>query len=552
MENTQTINPAELINKSVTEGDQAHYEGNGVIRYFMPMNYGGSAVDSVGALPPVLPPFWSYERDRILRNTVYKESMWSASIGIAISKIAASAWEITSETGLRARRGQDLLLNADGQNIGWTQFVAKNLRDYLTTDNGSFAEIVRAGPGKFSRPIGLRHLDSRRCIRTGDPDTPVVYRDRKGQWHGLKWWQVIAMSDNPEPSDFYYGVGLCAASRAYTQIYKLAGMDWYMNEKITGQRPLAIYIVNGVLDKQMKNAIGAAKEGVNARGLTTYMGAVIMGIPQGETPGLVTIPLAELPDGFDRKEEVDLGILNYANAIGLDPQDLQPLTSSQLGTGTQSQVLHEKAKGRGMITWKQQWTHAVNQLLLPAATTFVFIENDLDDRMKKAEIADTFTKASVERAKTGLTTVQQEVAVLIDEKVLPPEYQDTDLTPTVTLGDGKKPVGKHVENAQAVQSDQLQEAVTDKLADQKAPEGVTEERVKSIPEDVPECVVCGKPVFAGFHVIYKETSGHACNLHESEQILRLKEYEYVEPVVPLYEREYENARKLYQHISAGD
>ena len=66
-------------------------------------------------------------------------------------------------------------------------------------------------------------------------------------------------------------------------------------------------------------------------------------------PGIATIPLADFPDNFNRRDELDIAILGYANNLGLDPQDLQPLTGQALGTGAQSQVLNEKAKGKGQM-----------------------------------------------------------------------------------------------------------------------------------------------------------------------------------------------------------
>ena len=66
-----------------------------------------------------------------------------------------------------------------------------HLRDYLLTDNGAFVEVVRASAASGSRIIGLAHLDSARCTRTADPDVPILYRDRLGKIHEMRWWQVL-------------------------------------------------------------------------------------------------------------------------------------------------------------------------------------------------------------------------------------------------------------------------------------------------------------------------------------------------------------------------
>lgn len=424
--------------------------GNGVVRVVVPLDLWGSywGQDQI-SLPPVPPPFWTRERDIVLRTTVYKEAMWASAIGIAISKVTASGWEIQADVPLRTRRAQPLYLNADGSSVGWVSFLAKHLRAFLTTDNGSFVEIVRAKKGIGSKIVGLRHLDPMRCTRTGDPAIPALYRDRKGRYHELKDYQIMMFSDMPDDAETYFGVGLCAASRAYYAIYKLASIEWFLREKVGGLHPLAIHIVNGLLTTQMSDAVKVAKEETLAKGAVSYMGAVIMGIPQGETPGLVTIPLAELPDGFNRKEEFDLSILTYADAIGLDVQDLQPLSGQALGTGAQSRVLEEKGKGKGLSSWKQQWVHQNNEKVLPEATTFAFTERDYGDMLKRAEVSLKRAEVAEKRVSAAITTPAQELQILVDDDEIPREFLPVDATQADVLSDAEKPVSEEQAALQA-------------------------------------------------------------------------------------------------------
>jgi hypothetical protein len=84
----------------------------------------------------------------------------------------------------------------------------QGLQDYFLTDNGFFIEIDREDNSKpGSRIIGLYHLDSLRCWRTGDPDVPVIYSDLHGQYHFLAWWQVWSIADTPNARNNYFGVG---------------------------------------------------------------------------------------------------------------------------------------------------------------------------------------------------------------------------------------------------------------------------------------------------------------------------------------------------------
>lgn len=429
----------EILRKSATAGDINTYTGRGVVNMVIPFSGWGTSPDRLD-LPPRLPVYWSYSRDDVLRSTIFKEAMWSAAVGIAVTKIAAKGFEITSDVPLRMKRGRDLILYADGRQVGWVPFISKHLRDYILTDNGAFVEIVRAGRGYGSQIIGIRHLDSRRCTRTGDPRVPVIYRDRRGNFHELRFFDVMMFSDMPDAGETYYGVGLCAASRAYQQIYKLAGLEWYVNEKVRGMQPLAIHIVNGILDKQIQDAVDVAKEEKRARGATAYMGAVIIGVPQQEQPQVATIPLAELPDKFNRKEEFDIAVLAYANALGLDPQELQPLTSQNLGAGSQSVILNQKAKGRGLASWMAQWTHQSNEWLLPESTIFAFREDDADDALKEAQVQTARAGASNARLEQGISKAEWEQQILAEAGDIPKDFLEEDRIQVGRLDDDEKPI----------------------------------------------------------------------------------------------------------------
>lgn len=459
----------QLISKSVTAGDAGDVGQNGVIRMIIPLASWGIDRKS---LPAELPLYWTRDRDFVLSATVHHEAMWGAAVGIALTKTASMSFEIQGDVALRVKRGQELFLSADGSRVGWVSFLAKHLRDFLTTDNGAFVEIVRATKSAGSAIIGIRHLDSRRCTRTGDPEIPVIYRDRMGAIHEMRDYQVIMLSDMPDPSDTYYGVGLCAASRAYPSIYKLASIEWYLREKVAGLHPLAIHIVNGILSNQLNDAISGAKQETLGKGVAQYMGAVIVGIPAQATPELVTIPLAELPDGFNRKEEFDISLLTYADCLGLDPQDLQPLTGQAMGTGAQSQILAEKAGGKGLSAWRQMWTHAVNEFILPDMTTFVFVEKDYRDMKMRADVSKARADVSKVRIDAGITNAQQELQVLVDDDELPKEFLEVDQTEGDSLSDDEKPAQQDEEETprEDDESEDIDEAIAETQEEQDTKE----------------------------------------------------------------------------------
>ncbi len=151
------------------------------------------------------------------------------------------------------------------------------------------------------------------------------------------------------------------------------------------------------------------------------------------------IPLAELPDKFDRKEEFDIAVLTYANAIGLDVQDIQPLTGQPMGSGAQSQVLDEKSKGKGLVAWRMEFTHEQNWEILDDVTTFAFDEEDLRDKQRSAEVSKTRADVSKTRVDALITSPEQELQVLVDQEELPKEFIEEDQTPGDKLTEDEKP-----------------------------------------------------------------------------------------------------------------
>lgn len=419
--------PNEVITHSVTKDD---YQV-GVFNYF------GYGQEPLFKLLPILPNYWSRDRDFVLRQTLFAESNWSSAVGITLSKMASQSWSIKSNIALKAKRAREMFLSAGGP--GWTNYVKRNGRQYLMTDNGAFTEIVHQSSAAGSKILGFVHLDSHRCMRTNDPDNPVIYRDRSGKEHLMKYWQVFGIADMSDPGDTWNGVGYCAASRAYNVIRRLATMEQFMFEKVSGARPLSLHFITGVTDKQIENATAEQEGQRKARGGVAYGGAILIPFMQKEGIGHVEVALASLPPNFDRKQELDSALLAYADALGIDIQDLMPLSGGPLGTSMQSQVLHDKAAGKGLSVWRQEIMHQFNDYLLDDRTTFYFNERDYRDELQQANVAALqVTNVAGMIASTAITPAEGK-QILSDAGVVPPEMIAHDLTTTEIVTDSDKP-----------------------------------------------------------------------------------------------------------------
>lgn len=454
------------IAPSAIEGNTLLYPSSGAIVQL--------AVPHVLSAPPYtdLPPYWTPRRDWALAASVDRESMWAAAVARTATKFAAHGYVISDsqDSARKVQAAQELLKRANGGE-GWVPFALKVVQDLLTTDNGVFIRIRRQGDAaetikvKAQRPIagaepqefeeaavtrttpgakitGLYHLDSLRCVRTGNLTYPVRYLPVRGVPQILRWDQVLMYADQPSPRAQLFGVGRSAASRAYQTIAKLAAMEQLVYENLTGGGANKLVFVQGITDKTLQDIITSGHAEAQAKGPVYYLGTILGAVP-GDTPvQLAEVRLKELLTSFVPKEERDNGYLIYANCIGVPVQDIQPLSGQGLGTGTQTVVLQEQAQGIGIAAFIKWWEQTVSDRVLPATTELQFTdENDMRDQKARAEVqklrADT-RKVQIDSGEISPAIARQ---LAVDSEDLPRELIADDATAGGTLSDDEKPVG---------------------------------------------------------------------------------------------------------------
>jgi hypothetical protein len=407
------------------------------IYMLMPYGFGEGNKD----LPPMALPqyeYWGYYRPRdvVLINTPqFDPEGWGTAVNKATSKMGAMSWYVDSPVPLRANRMKDMLMRAGvgmGQG-GWVKFIQAATFSYINVGL-TFIEKERDNLGRL---VNLHLLNPLRCRLRNDYEYPVAFMRYDGTEVNLSRNQVTVLSDTMNPTQGEYGLVSSAAERAYSVINRMASANWYVIQKIRGERPLAINFVQGLTNQQVNDAIISSTQDAERKKITSYMGASIVPVPQDTTLSLVTVPLAELPDKFNILEERQRADLVYANSIGLDPQDLNPalLASGSLGTGTQARVLQQAASGNSLASFRKQFTHFI--LELDEKCEFSFEEFDAGDELAKEDIKDKRATRLQKYITAGMITTQQALNVAVDEGDLPEAFLAVDLTDQESIGDAE-------------------------------------------------------------------------------------------------------------------
>lgn len=450
-------------------------------------NFGGVPIQIAipGLLSPPsytdLPYYWSWRRDVTLAATIHKEDMWSAAVARTATKFAAHSYTVkdSDDSQRKVAASQALMKQANGGE-GWIQFAMPCVQDLLTTDNGVFIRIRRAddevetitlkaqlqspyqsdqtfqeaqviSSSRGAKITGLYHLDSLRCMRTGNLTYPVRYWPVMGAPQLLRWDQVLIYSDQKSARAELYGVGYCAASRAYKTIAMMAALRQMLYEFVAGKGANKVSFVGGLSDMTLKSVIKGGELDAQAKGLVYYLGTILGAIPADSPLSLTEVILKQLPQGFDLKQVVDDVYLVYANSIGIPVQDIQPLSGQGLGTGTQSVVLQEQAQGIGIAAFIKWWEQTFSDRVFPATTELTF-DNDNDLRDQQARATAKLSRAQERAARIQSGEISPAIArqLAADDGDLPQELLAQDVTPGGQISDDEKPQAQQTTNPAAM------------------------------------------------------------------------------------------------------
>ena len=378
--------------------------------------------------------------DLVLTATLDLEDMWASAIAKAVTKIAVRGYEISDsdDSTRRTEYGQSMIRNLDGP-ARYREGVVKTVTDFLTTDNGWFIEVARAGNKPAGKVLGLYHLDSFRCYRTGNLDYPVLYIDWQGGWHKLRNDQVIFGSDMPSPRSRLWGIGRCAARRAFQTITTLSATKTYYREKITGSRALTLYFITGVSRQQLQDAMETSEAEKVRKGHVVYKGAVMIPILGDQPINVAPLDLAGVADGFDVEQVEKSSLRTYAIAIGLNPDELVERAAG-LNSGSSAQVSEQAAEEAGGLPYfVKDLEDKLNFLVMPKQTIFQVTTNDTRDQQMKATLnktkADTIIVMMGTPQAPGILSQQMALQMAVDEGLVPPEFLPQDVTPAGMLTD---------------------------------------------------------------------------------------------------------------------
>lgn len=361
-----------------------------------------------GATNDLLPIYGDVRRDQALRQYWYAchNTLVQGAVANLVKRIKATPWEISGGTARSrlARRFQDVLQQAEFGR-GYGSLLTKMLTDYFTQDAGGFVEII--GRGDKEKPLigpveGLAHLDRWKCVLTGSVEHPVAYFPRRGGVIYLHRTRVRQFVDMESPDEEQFGNGLCALSRIVGTMNSQILMGRYQNEKLSNEPPAGLIVFSNVKPGSVEGVRRRYQADRERDGVNTYAPVeYIEGIDPEKPVQVEFVPFASLPDHFDEEKHTIVHVNKLALALGVDPQDIWPLTGQPLGTGTQSLILDAKGQAKTFGDVLGILEKFFNLDVLPESLEFKFKHRDRQQDRQVAETAKIWVDVATSLISSG-------------------------------------------------------------------------------------------------------------------------------------------------------
>lgn len=369
--------------------------------------------------PDIIPPWWTLDCDVALRGLFYRahNTLVQGAIDLFIQNVLSTPYEISGGRN-KTYQWQEIFWESEfGE--GYDTFLSKVLLDALTLNRGGFVGI--SAYGDADQPInddtkitGLYHLDALRLYPTGNLEYPYYYQSEvTSTFHRLHKTRVYRLTNLPTPDARLFGMGLSPLYKMVSQSNAQIMLGRLQNEQLNDLPPSGAVLASNIKGDTI-GQIAELYEADRIRdGQNVYRAPITLeSLNPNEPADLKFIPFAMLPPDFNYQTYLDMHVNLVALSLGIDPQDVWPLSGQALGTGTQSKVLQSKAKGKGYGYMLKKITRIFNKVL-PKALEYKSQWTNEEADKEEADKAQTWF--SIADTTTVLTT--QEKRQLIANQV---------------------------------------------------------------------------------------------------------------------------------------
>jgi hypothetical protein len=265
---------------------------------------------------------------------------------------------------------------------GWRAFMTHASQAYWGTDMGSVTELGREGKNGPVRQIFA--VDPTKCELSGDPVYPLNYypssSGRPLLWRASDFVRATSMNSL---RDEFNGLGYCAVGRCVDLATLMMAVYEHDRETLGSKAPKGLLLIEGVSEQQWRTAMDSREDELQGKDLDYFSAVAVLASRAKIDAKLVA--LSQLPNSFNLREWMDMLIFGYALSFGFDASEFWPVQFGALGRGTETEIQHEKATGKGrldfVLTFQEQM-----QETLPETILYEFDQRDDKGDLIKAQV----------------------------------------------------------------------------------------------------------------------------------------------------------------------
>lgn len=298
---------------------------------------------------------------------------------------------------------------------GWRPAISYISQAFWSSDMGGLLEVGREGRNGPLR--GLFTIDPARCKLTGDINKPLTYFPRQGQSIPLTEEDYVRISSLPFTDEAYHGLGFCAVSRCLELAKIMLAVYQHDKEELGALAPRGLLLLNGIGKKQWNDAMEARSADLEGKNLE-YFSKVAVLASSAATVDAKMVALSQLPQGWDLREWMDMLMYGYALCFGYDPSEFWPVQFGAIGRGTETEIQHEKATGKGRLDCVLSMQEQLQEDL-PDSLEFLFDQRDEKGDLLHAEVHKAWSDQVKVLKDGGLITAVEGRVLLADQGILP-------------------------------------------------------------------------------------------------------------------------------------
>jgi len=317
---------------------------------------------------------------------------------------------------------------------GWRPAISMASRSFWNTDLGSITEFGRDGMDGPIRQLYV--VDPKKCKLTGDPLNPISYGANVKKPTIFRDIDYIRVASMPSYDEELRGLGYCAVSRCLELARIMVAVYEYDKETLGAKAPRGLLLLQGISQQQWNKAMENTDEQLEGLELDYFDAVAVLASRASIDAKMVA--LSALPTSFNLREWMDMLMYGYALSFGYDASEFYPVQFGALGRGTETEIQHEKATGKGKLDFVLGFQEQFQQFC-PDTLDFQFDQRDDKGDLMQAQVQ----KARVDVVKTlyetggtsrdQLISADQALSLLADFGVIPRAWVPTEIVGTTDL-----------------------------------------------------------------------------------------------------------------------